>query len=114
MTYQGRRMLHLHPADPGQVRASIHGVVDADAAQNIADTVAGLVAADTREVHLDVDQANALSAAAAAILLFALLRAARTRDPAAAVTVHRADSRTRAHMRELGLDRLIAHSDHPL
>jgi len=113
MTYQDSRMLRLQPGTPDRLAASIHGVIDAETAQRLADRLAALLAAETREVHLDVDQANPLSAAAAAILLFPLLQAARTHDPSITLTVHRADSRTSARMHELGLDRLVTRSDQP-
>ncbi len=113
MTYQDRRALHLHPGEPGQVLASVHGVVSAETAQRIADKLAELMAADTREVRLDVDQANPLSAAAAAVLFFPLLEAGRSHDPAVTLTIHRADSRTRARMLQLGLDRFLAYSNDP-
>ncbi|MHA6756995.1 hypothetical protein [Streptacidiphilus sp. PAMC 29251] len=112
MSYRDRRLLHLHPSPAGQLVASVHGVVDADAAQRVADRLAQLAAPGTREVHLDVDQANPLSAAAAAVLFFPLLQALRAGDPPVALTVHRADPRTRGRLLELGLDPLLAHSDH--
>lgn len=113
MTYQDRRTLHLHPVGPGHLVAGIHGVITADTAQTIADQLAHHVQPDTREAHLNVDQANPLSAAAAAILLFPLLDAARTRTPSVTFTVHRVDARTRSHLRELGLGRILAYNDHP-
>jgi anti-anti-sigma regulatory factor len=111
MTYQDRSALRLHPAAAGHLTASVHGAVDADTAQKIADRLAELLHDDIREAHIDVDQANPLSAAAAAILFFAVLRATRTGNPPIPVTVHRADTRTRSHLRELGLDQLLAYSD---
>ncbi|MHA6759693.1 hypothetical protein [Streptacidiphilus sp. PAMC 29251] len=114
MTYQDRRALHLHPGQPGCLAASVHGVVTAELAQRIADRLADHLVATTREVHVDVDQANPLAAAAAAVLFFPLLQAARDRDPVVTVTVHRADSRTRAGMLQLGLDRFLAYSDQPV
>lgn len=113
MTYQDRRALHLHPGEPGHLVASVHGVVTAELAQRIADRLCDNLVAGTREVHLDVDQADPLSAAAAAVLFFPLLKAARSRDPDVTLTVHRADSHTRARMLQLGLDRLLAYSDEP-
>ncbi|MFC1400831.1 MULTISPECIES: hypothetical protein [Streptacidiphilus] len=53
-----------------------------------------------------------LSATAASVLFFfAALNASQTRNPP--VTVHRADSSTHAHVRELGLDRFPTYSDSP-
>ncbi|MFC1417706.1 hypothetical protein [Streptacidiphilus cavernicola] len=114
MTYQDRRALHLHPGEPGQLLASVHGVVTADLAQRIADRLIGAMVAGIREVHVDVDQGNPLSAACAAVLFFPLLQTARSREPAVVLTVHRADSRTRSRLREVGLDRFLAYSELPV
>ena len=86
-------------------------VVTAELAQRIADRLAGQVVAGTCAAHVDVEQANPLSAAAAAVLFFPLLQAVRRQGPAVSLTVHRADSRTRAQMLQLGLDRFLAYSD---
>ncbi|MFC1407528.1 MULTISPECIES: hypothetical protein [Streptacidiphilus] len=113
MTYQDRRALRVHPGSPGCLVASVHGVVNAALAQRIADKLAGLIGPDTREVHLDVDQANPMSAAAAAVLFFPVLEATGSQGTVVTFTVHRAGDRTRTHMHELGLDRLLSHSDEP-
>ncbi|MFF5809268.1 STAS domain-containing protein [Streptomyces sp. NPDC012746] len=101
--------VHVHRRGHDGVEASLHGEIRAQDAPLIGNALARLLDESPPYLRIDLADAEELSATTAGTVFFPLVAAARRHGTT--VTVHRAGPRTRAKLRELGLDLCVTHHD---
>ncbi|MFD3675483.1 STAS domain-containing protein [Streptomyces sp. NPDC058613] len=100
------RPVHVHRKGDDEVEVSLHGEIHAQNALLVGYALACLVDEAPVRVRIDLARAGELNSTSIGRVFFPLLAAARLNG--AANTVQGTSPRTRAKLRELGLDRCMA------